>query len=1006
MFSKLGSKGFVIKGIIFPVLVLLVITSTILIAFNYHLSNLAEESAYRILTDSASDQSNSMNERVQSTFQQLDIISAGINWNTDIYNDPEVLESLRTLTAQSVFDNLAIADTSGKLLYQNGTVANCSDREYFKTALAGKANTQYLNQGRMSGDTVFVFAAPVTEQGVVAGVIVATRSLSDISATIDLSEKSSDEYALLCRENGIILTAPKEGELSGCRGMNVNKIFTPYSSGSRLTNAKLYKYNDKIYYGTLTPSGFDDVYLFNAADRSYAYRLSGLFSRWSLVMVVIIFTATLICAAVIIVILRRRISIAQAAESERSRKLEEYHKFQNSRSFDHDDVLAKFNLNLTQNTCTADKSNRYGQKVLPTREASIDTFIERASEFIHPSLCKCFEDDFSRDALISAFNNGQMSVQSDTLFYYSKIGYVWLRMISDLVKNPMSDELEAASYAVLINDAKRLEQIGGKIISEDFEAVGLIDVLSGAVYGVKPLAGDTDYRSEYKGKINYDETALRSFAHFLSEEEFAAARDSVKLSKVMHELDKSSSYSVTVHANRQNGSDAFYRINYAYLDDLKESILVSCENITDILQSKLDILTGLMNSSEFHKRVSEWLKNNPGKKYRMYRWNIDGFHNINGLFGYRTGNRVLKDIGLYLASADNENCFSSHFNSYHFLSFCTEDYMSAEECYKRFSEHFAGYNLNYPLSVRMGVYDLCEPDSDSFIMSYKAHLAVTSIRGDLSRRVAYYRRELLLATKETQEILSDVERAVSSKEFEVWYQPQFNYNTGKLIGAEALVRWNHNKKGFIPPSKFIPLLEQSKQIPIVDRFVWEEAFKTEKAWLDKGLSVPVSFNVSRVDILDPAVPEVLKSLADKYSVPRNMIHLEITESAYIDEPKELIAAVNAFVKAGFTVEMDDFGSGYSSLTILKEIDISTIKLDMKLISEIGDANSKNDAIIRSVVKMADVLGISTIAEGVETKAHADYLSSVGCPNMQGYYFGKAVPRIEFEKTFMNKNIAE
>ena len=207
-------------------------------------------------------------------------------------------------------------------------------------------------------------------------------------------------------------------------------------------------------------------------------------------------------------------------------------------------------------------------------------------------------------------------------------------------------------------------------------------------------------------------------------------------------------------------------------------------------------------------------------------------------------------------------------------------------------------------------------------MSYKAHLALASVKGDLSRRVAYYNKGLLNATKETQKILSDVERAARTGEFEVWYQPQINYSSGKLIGAEALVRWNHHEKGIIYPSSFIPLLEQSKQISVVDRIVWEEAVKTERDWLGKGLSVPVSVNVSRADILDPTVPEVLISLADKYSVPHNMIHLEITESAYVTEQKELFAAAKAFTEAGFIVEMDDFGSAYSTLNILKEIDIS------------------------------------------------------------------------------------
>lgn len=465
-------------------------------------------------------------------------------------------------------------------------------------------------------------------------------------------------------------------------------------------------------------------------------------------------------------------------------------------------------------------------------------------------------------------------------------------------------------------------------------------------------------------------------------------------------LKKNGEYSVRVSITHNGESVAeHYQISYSYLDDYQESIMVSCENVTDILEGKLDTETGLYNMAGFDEAVQKWIADNPGRKYRLQRYRIDGFMNINATYGYKVGSRLINDIGKYMRARTGRDSFAAHINADNFVRFCADDSISPESFYEKFLTDFADYELSYPLFLKMGIYDLCEPDCDTLTMSYRANLAIQSIEGDFSRHIAYYSKGLMQATKEEQQMLADVENAVRQGQFEVWLQPQYDYSSGRIIGAEALARWNHPELGMITPGAFIPVLERSRQVGMLDEYVWDKACQYINRWSKKGFNIPVSVNVSRVDIQNLGMCETLINLVKKYDIPPEYLRLEITESAYMNEPHELAAAVAELRAAGFIIEMDDFGSGYSSLNALKDLDIDVLKLDMKLVSEIGDGNEKNDNILRNVVHMANALNMSVIAEGVETEVQAGYLKSINCNYMQGYYFSKPIKAEDIEKLF-------
>jgi EAL domain-containing protein (putative c-di-GMP-specific phosphodiesterase class I) len=249
-----------------------------------------------------------------------------------------------------------------------------------------------------------------------------------------------------------------------------------------------------------------------------------------------------------------------------------------------------------------------------------------------------------------------------------------------------------------------------------------------------------------------------------------------------------------------------------------------------------------------------------------------------------------------------------------------------------------------------------------------------------------------------QEIASEMFSALHEGQFEMWLQPQYNHATGVPIGAEALVRWHRPKSArLVYPGQFIEIFERNGFIYELDKYVWEQACALLRRLLNKRCAPPpISVNVSRKDLLRADFLEVLTSLTKRYAIPLNLLHLEITESAFVQSSNRLIDAIRGLVARGFTVEIDDFGSGYSSLNMLKDIPAHTVKLDMRFLARDESSQRGND-ILESVVGMVRRLGMTALAEGVETKAQADYLRSIGCPFVQGRLYARPMQMEAYEE---------
>lgn len=421
---------------------------------------------------------------------------------------------------------------------------------------------------------------------------------------------------------------------------------------------------------------------------------------------------------------------------------------------------------------------------------------------------------------------------------------------------------------------------------------------------------------------------------------------------------------------------------------------------------QLNRKSGVYNKQTFLNKTQELIKNNPDKRYSILLMNLDRFKVFNDLFGFDEGDKILEKIGDYLNHRVKGLSTYGHIYADHFV-ICTEtENLNIEAICKETKEFFNNIHPNFDFIARYGIYQLKDSEEDVSLGCDRAELALNTIKQDFTERLAFYNESMIQNLKEEQELITDMVSGIKNKEFKVFFQPQFDYTTESLIGAEALVRWQHPTKGLISPALFIPVFERNGFITQLDEYIWNETCKLQRKWIDMELNpVPVSVNISRRDIYNHDLVKIFDSLLKKYDLTPNNLRLEITESAYMDNPSQLIQVVSALRGRGFCLEMDDFGSGYSSLNTLKEVPVDILKLDMKFIESgttkstdlDGNEDTRGGNILSSVVRMANWLHLPVIAEGIESKEQADYLKSIGCFHMQGFYFAKPMPEDEYEK---------
>ena len=426
------------------------------------------------------------------------------------------------------------------------------------------------------------------------------------------------------------------------------------------------------------------------------------------------------------------------------------------------------------------------------------------------------------------------------------------------------------------------------------------------------------------------------------------------------------------------------------------SIIHLRETAAMINQFQYDRLTGLYSKEFFYQRVRETLRQNSGQNYYLICSDIVNFKLINDVFGVAAGDRLLCGIADMYRRYVGEGGICGHLDADRFACLLEFDDVFTEQMFISANEEINRLQNAKNVAVKWGIYSVGNQNVTVEQMCDRALLAARSIKEQYGVYYAAYDDKLRDELLRQQAIIDSMETALKEGQFLVYLQPKYRIWDETLAGAEALVRWKHPEWGFQSPAEFIPLFEKNGFITKLDQFVWDKTCFYLRKWDEEGYPpIPVSVNVSRADIYHADIADIMMRTVTKYGLTPSRLHLEITESAYTEDPGQIIETVRHLRELGFVIEMDYFGSGYSSLNMLNQMPIDILKLDMQFVQS-ETAKPMDQGILQLIMELARRMHLSVVAEGVETKTQLDRLSETGCEYVQGYYFARPMPEGEFE----------
>lgn len=435
--------------------------------------------------------------------------------------------------------------------------------------------------------------------------------------------------------------------------------------------------------------------------------------------------------------------------------------------------------------------------------------------------------------------------------------------------------------------------------------------------------------------------------------------------------------------------------------------------MTDIAKIRTGKVKGTMNSNNLsdyyynhsfmerlRKRLPEILPNT----YCIVAIDIEHFRLFNKLYGRSSGDEVIRYIYTCLKqSALEYDGIDAYLGGDNFVAFLPDDDEVLNNIRQKIIKKFSEWNNTSAFFPLFGVYTIKDTSVLPELMYDHAMLALSHAEEDYKWHICRYTMEMESCLEEEVYLLAAIEEGLEKGEFTFFAQPQCNIATGQIVGAEALVRWQKPDGEVLLPGGFIPVLEKNKMIDQLDRYVWEKVCQWLKGWIDQGYSpVPISINVSRIDIYAMDVPKYIFSLLEKYQIPEHLIKIEITESAYTENNNRISHAVNTFRNRGLVVMMDDFGCGYSSLNMLKNIPVDVLKLDMRFLQFKEEERQKSANILESIVNMAGLLHLPIVVEGVENESQEKFVQKLGCRYTQGFYYYKPLPIKKFEELLRDK----
>ena len=421
-----------------------------------------------------------------------------------------------------------------------------------------------------------------------------------------------------------------------------------------------------------------------------------------------------------------------------------------------------------------------------------------------------------------------------------------------------------------------------------------------------------------------------------------------------------------------------------------------------VRRANFDELTGLYNEAHFHEMTRKLLEEYPDTDFVMTCSSVEKFRVFKELFGQEKYDDYLVRTAEALRTGlvHVPNCVYGRIGESNFYIMMPKKAFDPQQFLDAIDGIAKAYNTNnFHLNVTAGVYEITEPSQDMLAICNKASMACDTVKGDYGQRILWFDESIQKESLLRERYNAELSKAIEHGEIQMYLQPQVD-REGKVIGAEALARWVHREDGLIPPAHFIPFFEMNGRITELDICIWRQACEKLKEWKEKGRNdLHISVNISAKDLYALDIYEHYVSLVKEYGIDAKNLKLEITESALVNDLKQHVHLVERLQEVGFEVEMDDFGSAYSSFNMLKDICVDVLKIDMKFLGD-TENEARSHTILKSIVDLSKELHMKTVAEGVETAEQLEFLKEAGCDIYQGYYFSKPMSVADFEAKYL------
>lgn len=543
-------------------------------------------------------------------------------------------------------------------------------------------------------------------------------------------------------------------------------------------------------------------------------------------------------------------------------------------------------------------------------------------------------------------------------------------------------------------------------LGKEYQSVWLIDAKTGGMEvhianESQRLPGSIEAVVEMN---NYMKAAPWYIDHYVVEQHRNRLRSETRLEVVLDRTAGGESYRVEygrIGEGKVNYNQLCYDRIYEENGDLAY-IFLGFRNIDMRKHVDVDDVTGLYTRTAFFKKAEKLLKRKPNVQFDIVISDIVDFKKINESYGVKTGDKILHWMGGFWAPYITEDFLVGRYGGDQIVIIGPHDLVrncSSKDGAEKFLKAEAENGFP-PIVTKFGIYENVSHTNSVVSSCDKAHVAVNSIKEHYEKVVAYYDEKIKYKQETQRKIEDSMYESLKNGDFKVYYQPKHDAITGKLVGAEALIRWIHPEYGFMSPADFVPLFERNGFVVEIDRYVWKKTCENLRRWADKGINtVPISINASKLTFSQEDLLKHMQIAVTENEISPRQLHIEITETLMTDDVEDLIRKLTAMRAIGYQIELDDFGAGYSSINILSTLPLDVIKLDMSFMKQFGD--EKRAKVLAACINLAKELGYKTVSEGVEQQAQMDVLGILGVDIIQGYLFAKPMPTEEFEN-YMNQ----